>query len=195
MIRRAVCAGIGCVASAAAAMEPFRVSEYYAWRDDANRTIVFELVYNRVPDFYTITPAGFQTDAFQFFVDSQPGNNGWGGTSPLPWESIIRGGEIHVKGDVRIRDHVLGPSTKPISGGWGPIAGSVPYTLVGTTQRFLVPFDLLRTTSGDFTYRLELYVDGAWTGVNYQGSSIPIPAPACSAALAGIGVVAARRRR
>lgn len=189
------CVGLASVASAASGAQPFRVSEHRAWRDDANRTIVFELIYNRVPDFYTITPSGFQADAFQFFIDSQPGNNGWGGTSPLPWESIVRGGEIHVKGDVRIRDHVLGPSTKPISGGWGPIAGSVPYTLVETTQQFTVPFELLRTETGEFTYQLELYVNGSWTGVNYSGSSMPIPGPSGVLIAAGAVVIAARRRR
>ncbi len=193
MVRAGIVVIAWCAAVPASG-QTLEVKSHAVVYDQVNRLVHFRLDYNREPDFFTLDPQGRQADAFQFHLDTILGNHGFGGTSPLPWETIVRGEEIHVGGDVRIRDHILGPSAKPGSGGWGPIAGSVPYQLVGATQTFTAPFSMLNTTSGKFSYVLELYEFGAWTGVTYDGFSEQIPAPG-GALILGIGAVAIARRR
>lgn len=153
------------------------VAESYSVRFEEPGLVRYEIVFNRSPDFLTTDPDDAQADSFQIYLDTQEGNHGLNGTSPLPWESVVRGEEIHASGDIRIRDHITGPSTAPGSGGWGPVAGSVPYQLRGTTLTFTAPFAIQNTATGKFAYVIELYRYGAWTGATYDGASEQIRRP------------------
>jgi hypothetical protein len=175
--------------------EPLKVVAQAVRYDTSALVVHFELEFNRPPDFFTLDPAGRQADSWQIGLDTIPGNNGMGGTSPYIWETIIRGEEIHIGNNIRIRDHILGPSLEPTSGGWGPIAASVPYTLSGTTQTFSAPFSALNTTTGQFRYQLELYHYGDVLSPVIRRDSVPVPAPAVTAVLGLAGLVASRRRR
>lgn len=187
---------LGVCAAAPAMGTPLEAVSFGATYDFQSRVVHFEIVYNREPDFYTLDPKRRQADSFQIHLDTVSGVNGWGGTSPFPWETIVRGEEIHIEGDIRIRDHLQAPSPKPHSGGWGPIAGSVPYRLDGKTQTFSAPYDMLNTQSGKFAFVLELYNYGTGTGVIYDGSSMEVPAPGpIGLAAASLGWALGRRRR
>ncbi len=126
------------------------------------RVVRFDVAYNREPDFTTVDPQGRQADSFQLHIDATPNDQGMNGASPYPWETIIRGDELHLAGDLPLRDHTSGPS--PASGGWGPALGSVPHTVAGRRHTFTVPFLMLNTRTGQFTYRLEIYRYGQLTG-------------------------------
>lgn len=196
MIRvQGACVVALCVAGPSAA-QPLAALSHSAVFDPDLSTLHFVVDFDRPPDFYTLDPEGRPAHSFQIHLDTQPGNLGWGGTSPYPWETIVRGGEIHEEGDIRIRDHILGPSGTPGSGGWGPLAGSVPYDLVDRHLSFEAPYSMLNTTTGRFTYSLEVYEFGSWTGVTYAGASVVVPSPAPAVALGLFaGAMAVRRRR
>ncbi|MFM9995237.1 MAG: hypothetical protein ACKVU4_05490 [Phycisphaerales bacterium] len=184
-----VCAGAG------ARAQPFRAASHAATYDEGTRCVLFEIEFNREPDFHTIDPMGNQAESFQLYLDTQPGNNGWGGTSPYPWETIVRGTEIYKEDDIRVRDHTGSPSTTPTSGGWGRVAGAVPYDLAGPALAFTVPYSVLGTTTGAFAYQLEVYRFGQWNGLLYSGQSAPIPSPPWASVLGLAAFAAARRRR
>lgn len=139
--------------------------------------IRFEVVFDRAPDFHSVDSEGRQADSFQFHLDVLPGSGGMHGQSPYPWECIVRGEEIHGTGRILIRDHVRGPSEEPSSGGWGPVVGSVAYTLDGAHQQFDIPFSLLGTTTGEINYSLAVYQHGVaageWSGTS-EGSPDPV---------------------
>src|SRR5258708_7613266 len=71
--------------------------------------VTFTLTFNHPPDLLTADTIGRQADSFQFFIST----------------TVVRGEEIHIAGDVRVRDQ--SPSSgDPDSGGWGALRGSVP---------------------------------------------------------------------
>jgi peroxiredoxin len=155
--------GIALCSIPPAAGQPVLVAESHEVSVDEDAGLAhFALVYNREPDFMTMDGQGRQADSFQFHIDTNPEDRG--GDSPYPWETIIRGEEIHIGGDIPVRDHSGGPSITPESGGWGPAVGSIPHTVAGTRHSFTVPFRMLNTRTGRFTYRLELYRYGQLTG-------------------------------
>lgn len=176
-----------------------QVTLYALWHsvqvDERAQVVRFEIIYNRAPDFFTLDPQGLQADSFQFHLDTMHGHQGMNGNSPYPWETIVRGEEIHVNGDIPIRDHISGPSTAPGSGGWGPILGTAPYTLEGSHQAFEAPFSMLNTSTGNFWYRLEFYRHGALTRGWYEGHSSSIPGPWSAAACFATGAWWSTRRR
>ncbi len=181
--------------SAPALAEPLAVISHALRYDAQARSVQFEILFNREPDYFTLDPMERQADSFQIYLDTKPGHQGWGGTSPFPWESIVRGEEIHIEGNIRIRDHLVGPSPKPHSGGWGALAGSVPYVLIGATQTFDAPFAMLNTNTGVFRYRIELYNYGTWNGAVYDGQTVPVPSPGAAVFAACAMGWAVRRRR
>lgn len=192
----AMCAlvvGAGCGYAPA---QDLYISSHHIQYDPAQSMVLFDMTFSRPPDFFTLDPGGRQADSFQIYLDTLPGRNGFGGTSPFTWETIVRGEEIHVNGNIRFRDHILGPSMDPISGGWGPIAGTVPYTMTGMRQKFVAPYSVVNTTNGQFSYRVEVFRFGTQLPNVLRGHSEPVPAPAGAAALlVGAGLLASRRRR
>ena len=118
-----------------------------------SETYVFEIEFNMVPDFYTLDDADRPEHSFQHEISYD-----WP-YSYTTFNVLTRGSEIHIDGDVRIRDRE-GPSD-PDSGGWGPIRGSVPYELEGTTIRFSVPASMIGDTDGHIYYRLIVCTYGA----------------------------------
>lgn len=151
------------------------------------KEVSFTINFNRVPDFLTVDQVGRQADSFQYFIDADgelPVFRGSPYYSEL--ESIIRGEEIHVAGDVRIRDVFSIGASEPNSGGWGKIRGSVPYSLDGTVLKFSAPLQFIGDSDGLFSYRLELYEFGSWNGLTNENKSTIASVPEPNLALGAL---------
>jgi len=146
--------------------------------DMENQEALFTLVFNRVPDFYTLDEHGRTADSFQYYIDfdSSPV---WQGANFV--ETIIRGGEIHAYDQIPFRDQ-SGTSSDPTSGGWGEIRALVPYQLEGAALTFTASLEEIGDLDGQFGYALHLCEYGATTDWLY----IPEPATLFLLALGGV---------
>lgn len=132
--------------------------------DLSAKEALFTLDFNEVPDFETLDSVGRQASSFQYFIDAD-------GELPVfygsPYysrlEAIIRGEEIHLEGDIRVRNALPSDDNDPNSGGWGTLRGSVPFTLNGTMLTFSTPLSLIGDSDGNFSYNLEVYEYGGLT--------------------------------
>jgi hypothetical protein len=160
---------LGCVGSQATELTACDIS-----RPADSDTVTFHLVFDSHPDFSTLDQQGHPVDEFQFAISSGPSvPRDFSGIS-----TIIRGGEIYVNGDIRIRD--TGPGADlPVSGGWGPVRSSVPFSLSGNTLTFSASDSLLGAdaNTGAFGYILSFIHDGGTTGQpNVYGEfGAPVP--------------------
>jgi hypothetical protein len=162
--------------------------------------VSFTINFNRVPDFFTLDEVGRQADSFQYFIDPS-------GELPIfrppsaysNLSSIIRGEEIHVSGDIRIRDVFSVGASEPNSGGWGKIRGSSPYSLDGTVLKFSAPLQFIGDSDGLFSYRLGLYEFGGWNGLTNENkstiASVPEPNFALGVLTFGALSVGLRQKR
>jgi len=121
--------------------------------------VTFRITFNRAPDFTTTDDLGHQADEFQYFVGSAEPE------APWLYDSVIRGGEIHSSGLVRIRNNALVPDPSPDSGGWGTVRGDASFDLHGPMLRFSAPLSVAtdRTDSDVVPYMLETYQFGEQT--------------------------------
>ncbi len=164
------------------------------------KEVLFTINFNKAPDFFTVDEFDRQADSFQYFIDPS-------GELPIfrppsaysNLSSIIRGEEIHVSGDVRIRDVFSVDPSEPNSGGWGKIRGSAPYSLDGTVLKFSAPLQFIGDSDGLFSYRLELYEFGGWNGLTNENkstiASVPEPNFALGALTFGALSLGLRRKR
>lgn len=160
--------------------------EYGSTVDHLNQEVTFFINFNKTPDFFTTDSVGRQAASFQFYIDADgldptPGRDAAASTV----ESIVRGEEIHVAGDLRIRDRYNYDGTDPNSGGWGPILGIVPYSRLGTIVSFTTPWSFLKDDDGVFTYQLlvleyggglsDFSIEYGVSGKSYSPNNVPIP--------------------
>ncbi|MCC5660489.1 hypothetical protein LC608_26625 [Nostoc sp. XA010] len=163
------------------------------------KEVLFTIDFNRVPDFFTLDQAGRQADSFQYYVEADgefPIFRGSPFYSEL--ESIIRGEEINVAGDIRIRDVFSVGPLEPNSGGWGKIRGSVPYSLDGTVLKFSAPLQFIGDSDGLFSYQLLLTeFGGSSDSVENKSTIASVPEPnfALGALTFGALSVGLRRKR
>ena len=161
----------------------------------ANNSVLFQIEFNRAPDFFTTDEYDRQADSFQYFIDADGGFPIFKGTDIYysNLESIIRGEEIHLAGDVRIRNALPPDPDLSSSGGWGSIRGSVPYTLSGNVFSLLVPLQFIGDTDGKFSYSLEWYEYGAIQGY-IDAETVPEPATIFGSFMALGGLAAFQRK-
>ncbi len=186
----------GTVATAQAALI---VKSESAVVDLDTQSVLFTINFNQTPDFFSVDAFGRQADSFQYFIDADgkfPVSKG----NPLysELETIIRGEEIHVAGDIRLRDVFATGTPQPNSGGWGNIRGSVPYTLNDTTLKFSAPLQLIGDSDGQFSYILEVYNFGSAGEDSIGNKSVlnqPVPEPLTIAGTAVAGVMGWWMRR
>lgn len=161
---------------------------------DSN-SVQFQIEFNRTPDFLTTDEYGRQADSFQYYVDADGGlpifKGGEFYYSNL--ESIIRGDEIHLGGDVRIRNAFPPDLNSSSSGGWGSIRGSVPYTLSGNLLSLLVPLQLIGDSDGKFSYQL-LWTEYGGMGGYIEAETVPEPATIFGSFIALGGLAAFQRK-
>ena len=152
--------------------------------DMENQEVSFTLVFSGIPDFYTADEHGRQANAFQYYIDFDCSPVYYGGDFV---ETIIRGGEIHVYGQIPLRNS-WGESSDPTAGGWGEIRALVPYELNGRQLTFTASLEAIGDLDGRFSYALGLFEYGGSTDWRY------VPEPA-SVLLLGIGGLALVRKR
>ena len=178
-----------CAAASSYGQGAFLLTSGSVGNIDGAGNVDFSLTFNQVPDFFTVDQFGRQANSFQFYIATSPFT---GLFPPRPYASLIRGEEIHVAGDLRVRNDSP-PDPDPNASGWGSIRGIVPFTLNGQTLTFSVPSSVLNV-SGPFAYTLQLtsYGGGTNAGVypGLSGGPIPIIVPEpTSSWLAAIGAV------
>ena len=157
-------------------------------------SVLFQIEFNRAPDFFTSDEYDRQADSFQYFIDADGGFPIFRGTDIYysNLESLIRG-EIPLGGDVRIRNALPPDPDLSSSGGWGSIRGSVPYTLSGNVFSLLVPLPLIGDSDGKFSYRLEWYEYGAMQDY-IDAETVPEPATIFGSFMALGGLAAFQRK-
>ena len=167
------------------------VSESAVFNSLSNR-VDFTVTFNATPDFYTVD--GFnRANAFQYhiFYDNDP----FQPPNAEYMNALIRGDEIHVDGDLRIRD--AGPPAvgDPNYGGWGSIRATTMFNLSGATMSFSFDLGEIGDNDGQFAYQLNTYDYGVQRWPTWYGgtagpyptdSTVPEPA---SIALFGIGAL------
>ena len=163
----------------------------------ANNSVLFQIEFNRAPDFFTTDEYDRQADAFQYFIDADGGLPIFKPQIGEPYyiniESIIRGSEIYLEGDVRIRNALPPDLDLSSSGGWGSIRGSVPYTLSGNVFSLLVPLELIGDTDGKFSYQL-LWTEYGGMGGYIDAETVPEPATIFGSFMALGGLAAFQRK-
>ena len=106
-----------CVAANSHAQGPFLLTSGSVGNIDGGGNVDFSLTFNQVPDFFTVDQFGRQANSFQFYIATSPFP---GLYPPRPYASLIRGEEIHVAGDLRVRNDNP-PDPDPNASGWGSI--------------------------------------------------------------------------
>ena len=156
--------------------------------DMENEEVLFTIVFNRDPDFYTVDEYGRQADGFQYYIDFDC-NPVWQG-APFT-ETIIRGPEIHAYGQIPFRNE-SGTSSDPTSGGWGEIRALVSYQLDGAALTFTASLEEIGDLDGQFGYALHLGEYGATTDWLYV-PCVPEPATVFLLGLGGLALLKKRR--
>ncbi len=135
----------------------------------------FVITWGSAPDF-SLDRYGLPTDSFQIWIN--PPSAGAGLYPPEnPYTNIlIHGDEIHVNDQIVLRN--IGPpqDSDPHSGGWGPIIGSVPFSLSGGSISCSIPMALLGVT-GAFNYLLIIGGDGRFDFPDALATATPVAPP------------------
>ncbi len=119
--------------------------------DMENEEVLFAIVFNRDPDFYTVDEHDRQADEFQYYIDfdCNPVQQGVKFQGASSAETIVRGGEIYAYDQIPFRNE-SGTSSDPTSGGWGEIRALVPYQLDGAVLTFTATLETIGDIDGQF---------------------------------------------
>jgi hypothetical protein len=110
--------------------------------------IDFSLTFNQAPVFGNVGPGRVPAESFQVNFVGNPVL----GSSPArdtDLTAVIRGDEIHIGNDVRVRQPTGNGGLD--SGGWGPVTAAVPYNLSNNTVSFSIPATALGWTGGQYS--------------------------------------------
>jgi hypothetical protein len=167
----------GLAAFAPAPARALTWSAHFEQYDPADETFHFKLTFTTLPDWSILDANGYQRDSFQYWITwaTHPENPLYPYGNP---DVVIRGTELYLGGELRIRD--AGPSSDdPITGGWGPIRGTVPWHMVNNSIYFDVPRTLLGDPDGVVSYYMlcgEFNAPGGFAAGITQTVSGPVPA-------------------
>lgn len=184
----AFCALVIVLGSLDALAEGLGLVRGYVGNPDAAGNVFFTLTFNQAPQFYTIDEFGRPEHSFQFYLAT---DTNLPVTYPdRPYACLIRGTEMPVAHDIRVRNDGPWDMTDPNSDGWGTLRGSVPYRLEGETLTFSISDGVLNI-EGPFAYSLLLTEYGAGTPLSpYPGvSGGPINVPEPSVGLIGLAAL------
>lgn len=146
------------------------VAESVVYCADAGE-VRFTLTFSRVPDFTTVDADGRQADSFQYYVHKP-----W--DQPWLFDVLIRGEEIHVNGDLRVRDRY--GAGGPDAGGWGNLRAAVPFRREGATVTWSLPLAALAEDDGAFYYTIDVAEYGTQSSPTlYRHSHVARGGPDC----------------
>lgn len=146
------------------------VAESAVYCADAGE-VRFTLTFSHIPDFSTLDQYGRQADSFQFYLHAPE-------SEPELFDGLIRGEEIHVNGDLRVRDR-LGDGG-PDACGWGPLRGAVPFRREGATLTWSLPLAWLADDDGAFHYEIAVAEYGvASSAPLFRHSHVAVASPDC----------------
>jgi hypothetical protein len=183
--KRSVLAALGLIALAAggpSAKADFLLESQSLTVDRKDQTADFSLTFNQAPDFTTLDSLGRPANSFQieYAANYDPSIK-----FQKSLTGIVRGDEIHIADDLRIRS--ANGNGGPDAGGWGPIVGSVPFSLIGDTVSFSIPTVDLGGFTKTSAYDVFSLAYGKQT-VNQFVTMVPTPA-AFPSGLAGLAIV------
>ena len=171
--------------SAAPARADFELVSSDLKLNKATGMVDFDLTFNQPPQFNKIDANGNPANSFQVNFDGNPVL----GSSPANESNltaVVRGDEIHVGNDVRVRTPNGNGGLD--SGGWGPVTAAVPYTLASGKMTFEIPAKDLGLTGSVYSASVYSLSYGALTA-DQNVTMIPTP-DAAIAGLVGLGLVA-----
>jgi hypothetical protein len=174
----------GLLAASARADPILQIVSHSVTLDFADRTALFDVVFNRAPDFHTLDSVGRQADAFWFDIDTDDRlSTGLFADWYDPDLGIDRR-IISENGDSSLHLH---------EGAFGPLLTTIPFELTGTEVRFSAGFDALGVPEGTarFNYALVATEYGATT---QQIVVVPLPRAFLAAPPLLIALVASRAR-
>ena len=117
--------------------------------DPRERVVTFQIEFNEAPDFFAVDGLRRQTQAFQFYIDSEARPT----FAPVSdTDFLVRGPEIFLGDGIPIRDRE--GDGGPNSGGWGPVRNRVPFLLDQAHLSFDVPLDTFEGMGLDASYYL-----------------------------------------
>ncbi len=186
------CFACGLSASASAGLQIVDQSVRVGLR---NARADFALTFNQPPLSELLTVDEFDRPQGSFQYEINPDWDGDPRHDPLDHVSvIIRGDEIRIANDLRIRD-VAPAVPEPIAGGWGKIRGKVPFAVSGDTLSFSVPLKLIGDNDGVFGYRV-FSTDFGQTETMLQSQVVPLGRTVWAGCLllAAIALYSAQRR-
>lgn len=181
----------------AGAAPDFRVVSHDLLVDIPHGEAVVDLRFSEAPNLRSVDSSGRQSHSFQYFL-SEPNwstfySRSGGFAEPIYPLLIVRGEEVHYRGQVIIREvePFFDCSEDPACGGWGPNIAASSISQDGKRVIFKFPISVFDAADGSKPYVggsgfaahyfLELYRFGATTGGVVQG-------------IARVGTVEARMR-
>jgi hypothetical protein len=193
--KRSVLAAMGLIALAGAGSvvkADFLLESQRLTVDQKDQTADFSLTFNQAPDFNTLDSLGRPANSFQIdFASSYDPTVKF--TQNVT--GVVRGDEIHFDQNLRIRS--ADGNGGADAGGWGPVTGTVPFSLVGDNISFSIPTSDLGGVGKTSAYDVFSLAFGKQTA-NQFVTMVPTPA-ALPSGLAGLAIVggislAVRRR-
>jgi hypothetical protein len=170
-----------CIQSSAVAAPTNAIRSVKCSTDVRRGTAAVTIKFYRPPDFFTLDEFGRQAFSFQVFADAAAAPAGISdfhaaaaGQGDATSKTIVRGEEIHINDDLRVRAIVPFYEEEGGGGGWGPILDEVPYQLDGATLTFSAPLASFRDGGdGRMWFFLEAYENGATAGSTVSGLCRP----------------------
>ena len=187
--------GIAALLMATSAHAGFRIVSQVAAVDATARDVTFTVTFNEPPDFIGRDALGRPDNSFQYEIVPDVPQIRAEPVSAI--RAVVRGDEIGSSDDLPIRDGTEnGADPSHLSGGWGRIRGSVPFSLEGSKLTFTAPFSTLDAPSGHFAYRVFTAHYGALTS-EVDAAIIPTPTALSAGGIAGLlaGFVLVKGRR
>jgi hypothetical protein len=162
------------------------VSHSYEMRPQT-QTVWFDLVFNRVPDFYHADALGRQADSFWFDVDSDLNvHTGLYADWYRPTLGIdrrISGYDIWSTSTLRIYDQA-----------YGPPVGSSPFSQIGVDVQFEIPYALLAVPQGGAGLYYAINI-AQYGGTTQQIIVVPLPRTSALIGAMLVGVASWQLRR
>jgi hypothetical protein len=151
---------------------PLKIASQAVHLDLPDGQAAFSLTFDHAPDFDHPDALGRRHDSFQYEI--APSLSDIQNADLFAITAVVRGDELSAT-QLPIRAGVAdGIDPSAAAGGWGPLIGSVPYHLDGSTITFAAPLGLLGSSNGAFGYRVFTTNYGSTVSLQ-MGSAVSLP--------------------